>query len=116
MPTYAYACTECDHRFEAVQSFSDDSLTVCPECEGRLRKVFNAVGIVFKGGGFYRTDSRAGSGSSVTSGSATNGSGSSEKGSSGSSEKSSGSGSSEKSSGGSSTAASTTATSSTSSS
>ncbi len=75
MPTYAYACTECDHRFEAVQSFSDDSLTVCPECEGRLRKVFNAVGIVFKGGGFYRTDSR--SGSSVTSGSATNGSGSS---------------------------------------
>ena len=82
MPTYAYACTECDHRFEAVQSFSDDSLTVCPECEGRLRKVFNAVGIVFKGGGFYRTDSR--SGSSVTSGSATNGSGSS-----GSSEKSS---------------------------
>ena len=58
MPTYAYACTECDHRFEAVQSFSDDSLTVCPECEGRLRKVFNAVGIVFKGGGFYRTDSR----------------------------------------------------------
>ena len=99
MPTYAYACTECDHRFEAVQSFSDDSLTVCPECEGRLRKVFNAVGIVFKGGGFYRTDSRAGSGSSVTSGSATNGSGSSEKGASGSSEKSSGSGSSEKSSG-----------------
>ena len=67
MPTYAYACTECDHRFEAVQSFSDDSLTVCPECEGRLRKVFNAVGIVFKGGGFYRTDSR--SGSSVPSGS-----------------------------------------------
>ena len=91
MPTYAYACTECDHRFEAVQSFSDDSLTVCPECECRLRKVFNAVGIVFKGGGFYRTDSR--SGSSVTAGSATNGSSgssSSEK-SSGSSEKSSGS-------------------------
>ncbi|MFL6078569.1 MAG: FmdB family zinc ribbon protein, partial [Ornithinibacter sp.] len=86
MPTYAYACTACDHRFEAVQSFSDDSLTVCPECEGRLRKVFNAVGIVFKGGGFYRTDSR--SGSSVTAGSATNGS-SSEK-SSASSEKSSG--------------------------
>ena len=72
MPTYAYACTECDHRFEAVQSFSDDSLTVCPECEGRLRKVFNAVGIVFKGGGFYRTDSR--SGSSVTAGSSSNGS------------------------------------------
>ena len=87
MPTYAYACTECDHRFEAVQSFSDDSLTVCPECGGRLRKVFNAVGIVFKGGGFYRTDSR--SGSSVTAGSATNGSGSADTGSSGSSSTSS---------------------------
>ncbi|MGL5851041.1 MAG: FmdB family zinc ribbon protein, partial [Phycicoccus sp.] len=60
MPTYAYACTACDHRFEAVQAFTDDTLTVCPECEGRLRKVFNAVGIVFKGGGFYRTDSRDG--------------------------------------------------------
>ena len=59
MPTYAYACTECDHRFEVVQSFTDDALTVCPECEGRLRKVFNAVGVVFKGGGFYRTDSRS---------------------------------------------------------
>ena len=58
MPTYAYACTECDHRFEAVQSFSDESLTVCPECEGRLRKVFNAVGVVFKGSGFYATDNR----------------------------------------------------------
>ena len=65
MPTYSYACTECDHRFDAVQSFSDDSLTVCPECRGRLRKVFNAVGVVFKGGGFYRTDSRNGSSSSV---------------------------------------------------
>ncbi len=63
MPTYAYACTECDHRFEVVQSFTDDSLSVCPECEGRLRKVFNAVGVVFKGGGFYRTDSRGSSGS-----------------------------------------------------
>jgi putative FmdB family regulatory protein len=80
VPTYAYACTECDHRFEAVQSFSDDSLTVCPECEGRLRKVFNAVGIVFKGGGFYRTDSR--SGSSVTAGSSSNGSASGGAGSS----------------------------------
>jgi putative FmdB family regulatory protein len=59
VPTYAYACTECDHRFEVVQSFDDDALTVCPECGGRLRKVFNAVGIVFKGGGFYRTDSRS---------------------------------------------------------
>ena len=59
MPTYAYACTTCDHRFEAVQSFSDDALTVCPECAGRLRKVFGAVGVVFKGSGFYRTDSRS---------------------------------------------------------
>lgn len=58
MPTYQYACTECGHRFEAVQSFSDDALTDCPECTGRLRKVFNSVGIVFKGSGFYRTDSR----------------------------------------------------------
>ncbi|MET0837511.1 MAG: FmdB family zinc ribbon protein [Marmoricola sp.] len=58
MPTYQYACTDCGHDFEIVQSFSDDSLTVCPECEGRLRKVFNAVGVVFKGSGFYRTDSR----------------------------------------------------------
>ncbi|HEX6919277.1 MAG TPA: FmdB family zinc ribbon protein [Actinomycetes bacterium] len=58
MPTYQYACTECDHGFEAVQSFSDDALTECPQCDGRLRKVFNSVGIVFKGSGFYRTDSR----------------------------------------------------------
>ena len=59
MPTYAYACTECGHRFDAVQSFTDDALTTCPECEGRLRKVFNSVGVVFKGSGFYRTDSRS---------------------------------------------------------
>ncbi len=58
MPTYQYACTECGHNLEAVQSFSDDALSVCPECEGRLRKVFSAVGVVFKGSGFYRTDSR----------------------------------------------------------
>lgn len=64
MPTYAYACTECEHRFDIVQSFSDDALTVCPECGGRLRKLFNAVGVVFKGSGFYRTDSRSGSSSS----------------------------------------------------
>ncbi|MGZ4776376.1 MAG: FmdB family zinc ribbon protein [Oryzihumus sp.] len=67
MPTYAYACTACDHRFEVVQSFSEDSLTECPHCEGRLRKLFNAVGVVFKGSGFYRTDSRSGSSSSVPS-------------------------------------------------
>jgi putative FmdB family regulatory protein len=60
VPTYQYACTNCDHRFEQVQSFSDPSLTDCPVCSGRLRKVFSSVGIVFKGSGFYRTDSRAG--------------------------------------------------------
>lgn len=67
MPTYQYACTECDNAFEQFQSFSEDSLTVCPQCQGRLRKVFNAVGVVFKGSGFYRTDSRNGSSSSDTS-------------------------------------------------
>ena len=65
MPTYQYACTECGHAFEQIQSFSDDSLTVCPVCAGRLRKVFNAVGVVFKGSGFYRTDSRSSSSSTV---------------------------------------------------
>ncbi|MFW0795645.1 FmdB family zinc ribbon protein [Gordonia sp. CPCC 205515] len=64
MPTYSYACTECDNKFDIVQSFSDDSLTECPQCAGRLRKLFNSVGIVFKGSGFYRTDSRSGSSSS----------------------------------------------------
>ena len=59
MPTYQYACTECGHAFEQFQNFSDDTLSVCPECEGRLRKLYNAVGVVFKGSGFYRTDSRA---------------------------------------------------------
>ena len=61
MPTYQYACTECGHAFDQFQSFSDDSLTECPECSGRLRKLFNAVGVVFKGSGFYRTDSRSSS-------------------------------------------------------
>jgi putative FmdB family regulatory protein len=65
VPTYAYACTECEHRFDVQQAFTDDSLTVCPECSGRLRKLFNAVGIVFKGSGFYRTDSRGKSTSST---------------------------------------------------
>jgi putative FmdB family regulatory protein len=63
VPTYQYACTACDHAFEQFQSFSDDALTTCPECQGRLRKVFNAVGVVFKGSGFYRTDSRSENGS-----------------------------------------------------
>lgn len=60
MPTYSYACTQCDNRFDIVQSFSDEALTVCDQCSGKLRKLFNSVGIVFKGSGFYRTDSRSG--------------------------------------------------------
>lgn len=64
MPTYQYACKECGHRFEAVQSFSDASLTECPECTGPLRKLYGAVGVIFKGSGFYRTDSRSSSSSS----------------------------------------------------
>ena len=64
MPTYQYACTECGHAFDQFQSFSEDSLTECPECSGKLRKLFNAVGVVFKGSGFYRNDSRASSVSS----------------------------------------------------
>jgi putative FmdB family regulatory protein len=67
VPTYQYACTACGHQLEAVQSFSDEALTVCPACEGRLRKVFSAVGIVFKGSGFYRTDSRADKADATTS-------------------------------------------------
>ena len=71
MPTYQYACTECGHAFEQFQSFTDDALTVCPVCEGRFRKVFNAVGVVFKGSGFYRTDSRQGADSSTSGSSST---------------------------------------------
>lgn len=77
MPTYQYACTACQHELEAVQSFSDAALTECPECGGRLRKVYGAVGVVFKGSGFYRTDSRSGSSASVPSGGATSDSSSS---------------------------------------
>ena len=62
MPTYQYACTACGHQLEAVQSFAEDPLTECPTCAGRLRKLYSSVGIVFKGSGFYRTDSRAKSG------------------------------------------------------
>ncbi|WP_104166151.1 FmdB family zinc ribbon protein [Arthrobacter sp. SX1312] len=58
MPMYAYACKDCGHTFDIQQSFSDDSLTVCPVCDGALRKKFNSVGVVFKGSGFYRNDSR----------------------------------------------------------
>ncbi|GLW26460.1 FmdB family zinc ribbon protein [Microbispora triticiradicis] len=67
MPTYQYACTACGEQLEAVQKFSDDPLTECPACQGKLRKVFSAVGIVFKGSGFYRTDSRSSSSSTTTS-------------------------------------------------
>ena len=59
MPTYSYACTACEHHFDTVQKFTDQSLTDCPECSGPLRKLFSSVGIVFKGSGFYRTDSRS---------------------------------------------------------
>ncbi|MFC9592822.1 FmdB family zinc ribbon protein [Streptomyces sp. NPDC056944] len=64
MPTYQYQCTECGEGLEAVQKFTDDALTECPSCNGRLKKVFSAVGIVFKGSGFYRNDSRGSSSSS----------------------------------------------------
>ena len=67
MPTYAYACTQCGHRFDAVQSFSDAALTECPVCGGTLRKQYGSVGVTFNGSGFYRTDSRS---ESKTSGSA----------------------------------------------
>lgn len=95
MPTYSYQCTECDDRFDIVQAFTDDALTTCERCSGRLRKRFNSVGVVFKGSGFYRTDSResgkkassSSNGSSSDSGSS--GSATSEKSGSGSSEKSS---------------------------
>jgi len=66
VPTYAYACKDCGHAFDIVQSFSDSTLTSCPECEGTLRKKFNSVGVVFKGSGFYRTDSRDSKGSTVS--------------------------------------------------
>lgn len=58
MPTYSYRCTECGNAFDTVQSFTDDALTECPSCGGRLRKVFAAVGVTFNGSGFYRTDSK----------------------------------------------------------
>ncbi|MDO5628293.1 MAG: zinc ribbon domain-containing protein [Mobilicoccus sp.] len=90
MPTYAYACTACDHRFETVQSFTDDALTECPECAGRLRKLFNSVGVVFKGSGFYRNDSRSQS-SSASDSSGTSSSGSNDSSSSASAKSTSGS-------------------------
>jgi putative FmdB family regulatory protein len=94
VPTYEYACTACGHRLEAVQSFSDDPLTVCPECGESLRKVYGAVGIVLKGSGFYKTDSRAAANGKSANGKSRDGSsgdgssGSGAKTESGSSEKS----------------------------
>lgn len=64
MPTYAYACKQCGHRFDAVQSFADPTLTECPECGGELRKEYGSIGVTFNGSGFYRTDSRASSATS----------------------------------------------------
>jgi len=93
LPTYSYACTECGNRFDAVQAFTDDALTTCDQCSGRLRKLFNSVGVVFKGSGFYRTDSREStkspSNGSATSSSSSGSDGSSSSDKSGSSEKSS---------------------------
>jgi putative FmdB family regulatory protein len=66
VPTYQYQCTDCGDALEVRQSFTDEALTVCPSCDGTLRKVFNAVGVVFKGSGFYRTDSRASTSSGPT--------------------------------------------------
>ena len=76
MPTYSYACTECGDRFDAVQAFSDSALTTCAKCNGRLRKLFGNVGVVFKGSGFYRNDSRDSAKSTAkSSSSSSNGSG-----------------------------------------
>lgn len=78
MPTYAYACKQCGHRFDAVQSFAEPALTECPECGGPLRKEYGSIGVTFNGSGFYRTDSRAaGSGSKAGSSDSSSGSGSS---------------------------------------
>lgn len=111
MPTYSYTCTECGTAFDIVQSFSDDSLTECPTCGGRLRKNYGNVGVVFKGGGFYRNDSRAGAnGSSNGSGSGSTGSGSSGSTDSASSTSSTGSSSGGASDGASSSSAASTST------
>jgi putative FmdB family regulatory protein len=98
VPTYSYACTGCGNRFDAVQAFTDDALTTCQQCSGRLRKLFSSVGVVFKGSGFYRTDSREAAKSS-TNGSAktSSSSGSNASGGSDVSSSSEASGSSEKS-------------------
>ncbi|KQX07565.1 MULTISPECIES: FmdB family zinc ribbon protein [unclassified Leifsonia] len=102
MPTYSYRCTECDNAFDIQQSFTDDSLSICEVCGGRLRKVFNTIGVTFNGSGFYRNDSRVGasggsagsksSGAGSVTGSSTSSSSGSGSSSSGSSSGSSGSG------------------------
>ncbi|SPL92924.1 Putative regulatory protein, FmdB family [[Actinomadura] parvosata subsp. kistnae] len=79
MPTYQYACNDCGEQLEVVQKFTDDALTVCPKCQGNLRKVFSAVGIVFKGSGFYKTDNRSSSSTSSSSTSSSSSSSSSSK-------------------------------------
>ena len=91
MPTYEYRCRECGEHLEVVQSFSDDPLTECPACTGPLRKVFNSVGISFKGSGFYKNDSRSSSSSSSTSGPSDGGSSGSSDGGSTSSDTKAGS-------------------------
>ncbi|HXH35843.1 MAG TPA: FmdB family zinc ribbon protein [Plantibacter sp.] len=93
MPTYAYRCTECGNAFDVQQAFTDDSLTECPACSGKLRKLFSAVGVTFNGSGFYRTDSRAGAnkGSSTIPASSSSSDSSSSSGGSGSSSSTSGS-------------------------
>jgi putative FmdB family regulatory protein len=85
VPTYAYRCADCGHAFDIHQAFTDDALTVCPECGGTLRKRFGSVGVSFKGSGFYRTDSRGSKAGATTGSSATSSSTSSSSGSSGSS-------------------------------
>lgn len=77
MPTYSYACKQCGHRFDAVQSFSDAALTECPECGGELRKQYGSIGVTFNGSGFYRTDSRGSSSTGSTGSSNASGGGSS---------------------------------------
>jgi len=103
MPTYSYRCTECENAFDIHQAFTDDALTVCDVCGGRLRKLFNTIGVTFNGSGFYRTDSRSeggkpgsggsssSSGSDASSGGSSSGSSSSGSSSSSSSSSSSGS-------------------------
>ncbi|MFB9307588.1 putative FmdB family regulatory protein [Agromyces hippuratus] len=77
MPTYSYRCTECDNAFDIHQAFTDDTLTVCEVCGGKLRKLFNTIGVTFNGSGFYRTDSRSGAAGSSGSGSSSGSGGSS---------------------------------------